>query len=92
MAAAEGRTQLGGDIFLHGKAASVGCIPVGDAAIEELFVLALTIGLKRTQIIIAPHDFRRDARRPVFTQLLWTAELYAQLADALRPFDISRND
>ena len=92
MAAAEGRTQLGGDIFLHGKAASVGCIPVGDAAIEELFVLALTIGLKRMQIIIAPHDFRRDPRPPVFAQLAWTAELYAQLADALRPFDISRND
>ncbi len=31
----------GGDIFIHGKAVTIGCIPIGDSAIEELFLIAL---------------------------------------------------
>ncbi|MFQ5569343.1 MAG: murein L,D-transpeptidase family protein, partial [Rhodothermales bacterium] len=35
----EGRTAPGSDIFIHGKAVSIGCLAMGDPAIEELFVL-----------------------------------------------------
>ncbi len=35
----DGRTKLGGDIFIHGKAVSKGCLAMGDEVIEELFVL-----------------------------------------------------
>ena len=31
----------GGDIFIHGKNVSIGCAPIGDAAIEQLFLAAL---------------------------------------------------
>ncbi len=31
----------GFDIFLHGSAVSVGCVPVGDSAIEEIFLATL---------------------------------------------------
>jgi hypothetical protein len=31
----------GSDIFIHGKDVTVGCLPMGDDAIEELFLLAL---------------------------------------------------
>ncbi len=31
----------GGDIYIHGGAASVGCLAIGDAAIEELYLLAV---------------------------------------------------
>lgn len=31
----------GGDIFIHGGGATVGCIPIGDDAIEELYLIAL---------------------------------------------------
>ncbi|MDB6171005.1 MAG: ErfK/YbiS/YcfS/YnhG family protein [Chthoniobacteraceae bacterium] len=31
----------GGDIFIHGGAISIGCLPIGDPAIEELFLVAL---------------------------------------------------
>ena len=34
------RTDLGGDIMIHGKSATIGCIPVGDKNIEEIFILA----------------------------------------------------
>jgi murein L,D-transpeptidase YafK len=33
----------GGDIFIHGRAASVGCLAIGDEAIEELYVLATDV-------------------------------------------------
>ena len=33
-------STLGGDIMIHGGSASIGCLALGDPAIEELFVLA----------------------------------------------------
>ena len=38
-AAEEGRTEPGTNIFIHGKAVSIGCLAMGDEVIEELFVL-----------------------------------------------------
>ncbi len=35
------RERPGGDIFIHGKDVSIGCAPLGDAAIEELYLAAL---------------------------------------------------
>ena len=32
-------SKMGGDIFIHGKSATIGCIPIGDEAIEEVFLL-----------------------------------------------------
>ena len=54
----DGRTNLGGDIFLHGRSASIGCIPVGDAAAEEIFLLAAVCGVASEGIVIAPYDMR----------------------------------
>ncbi|RYF37241.1 MAG: hypothetical protein EOO38_26635, partial [Cytophagaceae bacterium] len=34
------RTNLGGDIMIHGKRASIGCLAIGDESIEEIFTLA----------------------------------------------------
>lgn len=34
-AAAEGRTSPGSDIFIHGREASIGCLAMGDPAIES---------------------------------------------------------
>ena len=53
-AEADGRTQLGGDIMIHGKSASIGCLAVGDAAIEELFILAARVGTENVEVVIAP--------------------------------------
>ncbi len=53
----EGRdlSNLGGDIMIHGGAASIGCLAIGDQAVEELFVLAALTGLDKIQLIISPH-------------------------------------
>ena len=36
-----GKRDLGGDIFIHGNCVTIGCIPLGDDAIEELYVMAV---------------------------------------------------
>ena len=35
------RERPGGDIFIHGKNVSIGCAPLGDPAIEQLYLAAL---------------------------------------------------
>jgi hypothetical protein len=78
------RSRLGGDIFIHGSAVSIGCLALGDPAIEELFALAARIGPKNVRVIVAPNDLRKDG--PV-TEMrsnpLWLASLYEHLGREL---------
>jgi hypothetical protein len=87
MAAKDGRKQLGGDIMIHGKAVSIGCLAVGDEASEELFVLAAEVGLPNIKLVIAPTDFRRDGLpAAVAGQPDWLPKLYTQVASAMADF------
>lgn len=78
-AAAEGRERLGGDIMIHGKTASVGCLAMGDPAIEELFVLADRVGLANVEIVLAPglHP------APPAGAPAWVSDLYGRLSARL---------
>lgn len=83
----DGRRRLGNNIFLHGRSASVGCLAVGDRAIDQLFLLARRVGLQRVKVIIAPNDLREG--KPAtssFAQPRWLPELYKQLTAALNQF------
>lgn len=77
-AAAEGRDQPGSNIFIHGKEVSVGCLAMGDDAIEDLFILAADVGIDHISVAIAPTDPRL---RPLsaIAGPLWLADLYARL-------------
>ncbi|WP_417618350.1 L,D-transpeptidase family protein [Oceanisphaera sp.] len=80
-AAKEGRTNPGGDIYIHGKAQSVGCLAVGDIAVEELFVLVSKVGTHRASVVIAPHDPRRQPLDGFAANLpRWAVELYADIS------------
>ncbi len=79
-AAEEGRTDLGGDIMLHGGARSVGCLALGDPAIEELFVLTQVVGLANSEILILPLDLRH---RVCLDPRAWVQGRYAALAKSL---------
>lgn len=58
----EGREDApGSDIFIHGKAVSIGCVAIGDPAIEELYALAEQMDLNDIEVIIAPRDPRVHA-------------------------------
>ena len=47
--------------MLHGKELSIGCLAMGDPAIEELFVLTARVGVVHSDILIAPFDLRARA-------------------------------
>jgi murein L,D-transpeptidase YafK len=34
-------SALGGEIFIHGNCVTIGCVPIGDEAIEEVYLAAL---------------------------------------------------
>lgn len=80
----EGRVNLGGDIMIHGKTASIGCLAMGDEAAEDLFVLAAETGVENISVILSPVDFR--VRTLPETPALvpeWTPELYRQIESEL---------
>lgn len=85
MAASDGRTDLGKDIMIHGKSASIGCLAMGDTAAEDLFVLAAETGIHNIEVLLSPVDFRsRDLPSQLPDLPTWTPELYSQLQQALR--------
>ncbi|KGP64382.1 hypothetical protein EP47_11435 [Legionella norrlandica] len=87
----DGRKDLGNNIFIHGKNLSVGCLAVGDLAIDQLFVLARRVGLKNIQVIIAPNDLRHQKpSTSSFAQPRWLPELYKQITESLKPFKKSK--
>ena len=68
-AADRARTQLagaddpGGDIFLHGGAATIGCLPITDAGIEEVYLLAVAArasGQAHIAVHIFPFELTAD--------------------------------
>ncbi|MCZ8090439.1 L,D-transpeptidase family protein [Flavobacterium sp.] len=79
----DGRTDLGGDIMIHGKNVTIGCIPVGDKNIEEIFILATKTKNKHFPIIIAPHDFRTNKTFPEIEAISWENELYENISKEL---------
>lgn len=88
-ASKEGRHKLGNNIFLHGKSFSVGCLAVGDKAIDELFLLAYRVGLSHVKLIIAPNDLRHSKpATSTFAQPRWMPELYKQIAQELNHFPL----
>jgi hypothetical protein len=75
----DGRTDLGGDIYIHGRAVSIGCLAIGDTAIEELFVLLADVGLSRASLLVAPdRDLRTAPAEPA-----WLRDLYRDLGREL---------
>lgn len=86
MAEKDGRSDLGGDIFIHGRAVTIGCIPIGDEAIEELYLLAEHCLNKGIEIIISPEDFRKDSYRPNIVSVNWEDELYDSIERELKVF------
>ncbi len=86
-AMSDGRSNLGGDIFIHGKELSAGCLALGDEVADQLFVLTSRVGKENVQVIIAPRDFRRGGV-PVMSDLkpIWLPELYQEIDVRLKEF------
>lgn len=86
MARKEKRTHLGGDIMIHGSNRTIGCVPIGDDAIEELYFLAKKVGIKNIKVILSPIDFRVTNVRIKTNKHPWLKNLYAKIKKEMKPF------
>ncbi len=69
----------GGDIYVHGGSASIGCIAIGNGPIEHLFALAKAAS--KREIIIAPsRAMDTPGAEP------WIERRYGRIRDALARF------
>ncbi len=66
MAELDGReiAKLGGDIMIHGRSGTVGCFPVGDVAIEEIFTICRLTKTQKIKVIIAPFSYPYEIDTP----------------------------
>lgn len=83
----ERRRNLGNNIFLHGKDVSVGCLAIGDNAIDQIFLLVSKVGLENSKVIISPNDLRKaPPATPLKGKPKWLTLLYKKIKVALAPF------
>ena len=80
----DGRAEPGSEIMIHGDARSRGCLAMGDAAAEDLFVLAALTRIENLSVILAPVDFRRQTFAPPRGAPAWTSQLYGAIAAELQ--------
>lgn len=83
----DGRERLGSDIMIHGGQASIGCLAIGDPAIEEVFLLAERVGLAQVDALILPHDLRLDPHFPMEVPP-WMQDRYRRLAEEVRSLPV----
>jgi hypothetical protein len=87
----ENRTNLGGDICIHGNHRSAGCLAMGDTNIEDLFLAAYKVGMQNVRVIIAPYDFRNDKKiKYNITKVSWRKELYDSIKTELKAYNMVR--
>ncbi|MHC4642127.1 MAG: L,D-transpeptidase family protein, partial [Planctomycetota bacterium] len=80
----ENRTNLGGDIMIHGSNVSIGCLAMGDETAEDLFILTAETGIENISVILSPVDFRKSTFPEVTYSLSeWTDVLYEQIKQEL---------
>jgi len=88
--------RLGGDIFIHGDCVTIGCIPIEDGPIEEVYLAALD-ARSAGQKAIAVHIFPRRMSLAGMSQLDKDAgnngslkEFWKSLEPGYRLFEVSR--
>ncbi len=78
------RSNLGGDIMIHGWWFSTGCVAVGNTAAEDLFVLVKDTGVDDAKIVITPTDFRSESSaKQLPSKPEWVTELYKDIKEEL---------
>ena len=88
MAKQEKRTNLGSAIMIHGNAVTIGCIPIGDQKIEELYHLVEKVGILNTKIILAPIDFRTRDVKVGKSKHPWVKGLYREIKEEMQKFKV----
>jgi len=90
--------QPGGDIYIHGKCVTSGCIPIMDQQIEELYILAAhahSQGQDFIPVHIFPVNFKNEKSNAYLAKYLKQFPEYIKLSNELRQafnyFEKTRN-
>ncbi|WP_156904905.1 L,D-transpeptidase family protein [Ferrimonas senticii] len=86
----EQRDDLGGDIFIHGRDVSTGCLAIGDPSIEELFVLSHDIGLENIEVVISPTDPRDGILERQHGVPEWVEQKYQRIEQSVAELQANR--
>ncbi|MBL7698289.1 MAG: L,D-transpeptidase family protein [Chitinophagaceae bacterium] len=79
--------QPGGDIYIHGKCVTSGCIPINDQQIEELYILAAhahSQGQDFIPVHIFPVDFKTQKSTDYLTKYIRQFPEYTYLTNELK--------
>ncbi|MBC7828678.1 MAG: L,D-transpeptidase family protein [Chitinophagaceae bacterium] len=79
--------QPGGDIYIHGKCVTTGCIPIMDQQIEELYILAAhakTQGQDFIPVHILPIDFKNVRSTAYLNRYLKDFPEYVPMVNELK--------
>lgn len=79
--------QPGGDIYIHGKCVTSGCIPIMDQQIEELYILAAhahSQGQDFIPVHIFPVNFKNEKSSGYFSRYLKQFPEYIRLSNELK--------
>ncbi|HVW58417.1 MAG TPA: L,D-transpeptidase family protein [Puia sp.] len=80
-------SQPGGDIYIHGSCVTTGCIPITDAQIEELYILAAhakDMGEDFIPVHIFPVNFNNARSVEYLNKYLQTFAEYTPFAKSMR--------
>jgi murein L,D-transpeptidase YafK len=80
-------TQPGGQIFIHGSCVTTGCIPITDAQIEELYILAAhakDMGEDFIPVHIFPVNFNNPRSVDYLNKYLQTFSEYTPFASSMK--------
>jgi murein L,D-transpeptidase YafK len=75
----DNRQNVGSDIYIHGGSSTIGCIPIGNDNIEELFYLVKATGVRNTDIVITPKDLTGIDIDKQKYPLTWQNQLYKNI-------------
>lgn len=88
-AASDHRTNLGGDILIHGGSQSTGCVVVSDDDMEQIFVAVNDAGYKNVELIMAPCDLTKNWPRLDMTkQPSWLPQLYKAIKERMSIYSL----
>ncbi len=81
------RERPGGDIFIHGRDVTIGCLPMGDEGIEQIYIAANATKLKPVKVHIFPARMAGDAWNEWSATQPAQAAFWAQLLSAFEHFE-----
>ncbi len=86
----KGKKPYGGDIYIHGAEVTIGCIPLTDSKIEEVYALAVQAksnGQKKIYAHFYPFDFNKNPLSKYLSNS--NINLWKSLEKGQKKFDLS---